>query len=249
MSIVASKSFGPTDSVAATKTQVGSAFNNYAEAMTITKIVVGKGNVVNALSNAGLIAVEVKGVDGPFEYAYGNGTGGAGGAVGGDGPNGPAEPIDARIPVPPSAEIKVYVTDLNVAKDVTVSLGFSKGNLGKTRSYGQASTGGVTVADTEETMGAQTMVANGTIKQIRFAGSGIVDAKAGSGILRVAIGGYPYDLEFAVGNGPGGDLDGGPQWADVIDKLDIKVVQNQVVTPYIKSAEVMTTPYYSIAVA
>ena len=72
-----SKVFGPTDSVAGTKTTVGSTYVIQPGNFHIQKMYVSKGNVVNAKECAGVITVEITGVDGTYKYAYGNGTGGA----------------------------------------------------------------------------------------------------------------------------------------------------------------------------
>jgi hypothetical protein len=244
-----SKVVGPTDSVAGTKTQVGS---DYIIPPTgsghIHKLTVGKGNVVNAKECSGIITVEVSGVDGTYEYAYGNGAGGATNSS-----NMAAEPIDCRIPAPRGSTVKVYVTDAEAAKDVTVAFEIWTGAM-RVDSYEAGGAGSDTSADTELTVGTITVVSKpGRIKQIRFAGSGVVDAKAGSGKLVIDVPGQGLPMEFSVGQGPGGATLSGPAWADVFD-VDIGVGNaiipvNTVITVKLTTAEIMLSATCSLAIA
>lgn len=250
-----SKVFGPTDSVAQTsaegrkKTQIGSDYHiPPGGPFHIHKLIVAKGNVVNAKECAGIIDVYVTGVDGTYEYAYGNGIGGATNSH-----NMAAEQIDVRIPCPSGATLQIYVNDAEIAKDVTISVIFWDG-IERVDSY--ASGGGAVdaTADTEMSFATMTIVSKaGRIKQIRFAGSGVADAKANSGKLIVDVPGEGLPHEFAVGNGPGGATLGGPAWADVIN-VDIGVGRgaipvNTVVTLKLTTAEDLKSPVVSIAVA
>jgi len=203
---------------------------------------------VNAKECSGIIDVEVGGVDGTFQYAYGNGAGGATNSS-----NMAAEPIECRIPAPSGATLKIYVTDAENAKDVTVSTEFWSG-IQRMDSYEAGGAGSDTTADTELTVGTITVVSKpGRIKQIRFAGSGVVDAKAGSGKLVIDVPGNGLPQEFAVGNGPGGATLSGPAWADVFD-VDIGVGTaiipvNTVITVKLTTAEVMLSATCSLAFA
>lgn len=252
MGLLYSFNYGPTDSVAGTKTGVSpttATVGRQAPPMSgvIKKIRVGKGNVVNAKECAGKIEVEVGGVNGPFIFAYGNGSGGATN----NGQNGPAEPIDAEVPVPAGAVVKVWVTDAEIAKDVTVELEVYSGG-GHMRSYDAGGAGSDTTADTQLTVGTITPVVSGNIKQIRFAGSGIVDAKAGSAKLVLSVPGQAGPFEFTVGNGPGGATLGGPQHADVIgskdEPLNIPVKESSNVVVYLTSAEVLLSATCSLLI-
>jgi hypothetical protein len=254
------KVFGPTDSVAQIvaegrkKTQIGSDYiippgpNGENMRLHIHKLIIGKGNVVNAKECAGILEVIIKGVDGTFEYAYGNGSGGATNSA----QNGPAEPIDCRIPISSGNTLQIYVNDAEIAKDVTVSAFFWDGHE-RVDSY--AAGGGAVdcTADTELSFAAIKILKAGKIKQIRFAGSVIADAEAGSAKLTVEPPGGGLPQEFAVGNGPGGATLGGAQWADVID-VDIGIqgqnipVNTQIVCK-ITAAEALKSPTVSIAVA
>ena len=83
------KVFGPTDGAAQTaaegrkKTQIGSDYTippgpqGQAMRLHIHELIIGSGNVTNAKENAGILEIIIKGVDGTYEYAWGNGTGGA----------------------------------------------------------------------------------------------------------------------------------------------------------------------------
>lgn len=257
-----SKTFGPTDSVAQVvaegrkKTQIGSDYiippgpNGRDMYLHIHQLLIGKGNVVNAKECAGILEIIIKGVEGTFEYAYGNGSGGATNSA----QNGPAEPIDCRIPISSGNTLQVYVNDAEIAKDVTVSAIFWDGHQ-RVDSY--ASGGGAVdcTADTELSLAVMKILRPGKIKQIRFAGSVIADAEAGSAKLEVCVPGGGLPHEFTVGNGPGGATLGGGQWADVIHDLNIGVGDgnniplNTQVTVKVTAAEALKSPTCSIQVA
>lgn len=237
-----SKVFGPTDSVAGTKTQVGSDYIVRPGTYSIYKIRVGKGNVTNAKECAGLITITVSGVNGPFEFAYGNGVGGAT-----DSQNISAEEIDCAIPMQGGSTLKVYVTDAEAAKDVTVSIEFQSGG-GHMRSYSVGGAGSDTTADTELSVGTVTTVKAGTIRQIRFAGSGVVAAKAGTGKLTLTVPGLEGPFEYSVGAGPGGAATGSMSHADVID-VNIPVGVNISIPVKVTTAEVMLSVTVSLLIA
>lgn len=239
-----SKVFGPTDSVAGTKTTVGAAASLRPEGCHIFRIRVGKGNVVNAKENAGVITIEAPGLDGTHKYAYGNGCGGATNY----GANRAAEKIDCSIPIAGNVLVTVSVTDAEAAKDVTVSLEFRIGMGRNVRSYAGGGAGIDSTADTPLTVATLTMELGGTIKEIRFAGSGVVDAKAGSAKLTLEVPGLKGPFEYSVGNGPGGATLGGPNDADVID-TEIPVGANVSVIISLTSAEIMLSATVSIQVA
>lgn len=256
MPYVFSKVQGPTDSAAQTaaegrkKTQIGSDYLiPPGGPFHIHKLTVAKGNVVNAKECSGIIDVYVTSVDGIFEYAYGNGTGGATNS----GQNGPAEPIDCRIPCPSGSTLQIFVNDAEAAKDVTIAAEFWNG-LERVDSY--AAGGGAVDATsaTEMSFATITVVSKpGRIKQIRFAGSVVADAEAGSAVLVVDVPAQGLPQEFAVGNGPGGATLGGPNHADVLD-VDIGVGRgaipvNTVITVKLTAAEDLKSPAVSLAIA
>jgi len=251
---------GPTDSAAQTaaegrkKTQIGSDYTippgpqGQAMKLHIHKLIIGKGNVTNAKECAGILEIIIKGVDGTFEYAYGNGSGGATNS----GQNGPAEKIDCRIPISSGNVLQIYVNDAEAAKDVTVTAIFWDGPQ-RVDSYAAGGGAVDATADTELDFAAIKILKPGRIKQIRFAGSVVADAEAGSAKLVCEPPGGGLPQEFAVGNGPGGATLGGPQHADVID-VDIGIgggaipVNTQIVCK-ITSAEDLKSPTISLAVA
>lgn len=250
------KLFGPTDSVAQViaegrkKTQIGSDYIlPPGGPFHIHKMIVAKGNVVNAKECAGIVEIHVTGVDGTYEYAYGNGSGGATNSA----QNIAAEPIDCRIPAPSGSTLSVYVNDAEIAKDVTISVIFWDG-VQRVDSYAAGGGAVDATADTELSFSTITIVSKpGRIKQIRFAGSGVADAKAASAQLVVEVPGEGLPQEFAVGNGPGGATLGGAAHADVID-VDIGVGRgaipvNTVIAIKLTAAEDLKSPTVSIAVA
>ena len=254
------KVFGPTDSAAQTaaegrkKTQIGSDYTippgpqGRAMNLHIHKMIIGKGNVANAKECAGILEIIIKGVDGTYEYAYGNGSGGATNS----GQNGPAEPIDCRIPISSGNVLQVYVNDAEIAKDVTVTCIFWDGTK-RVDSYAAGGGAVDATADTELAFSALKILKAGRIKQIRFAGSVVADAEAGSAKLICEPPGGGLPQEFAVGNGPGGATLGGGQWADVID-VDIgigggAIPVNTELVLLITAAEDLKSPTVSIAVA
>lgn len=235
--------FGPTDSVAGTKTTVGAAASLRPEGCHIYKMRVAKGNVVNAKECAGIITIEAPGLDGTHKYAYGNGTGGATNSS-----NYAAEEIHCSIPIAGNVLVTVSVTDAEVAKSVTVSLMFRIGMGRNVRSYTAGGAGSDTTAATIKTVGTIVMEQAGTIKEIRFAGSGIVDAKDGTGKLVIEVPGLKGPFEYAVGSGPGGATLGRGDNADVID-TEIPVGANVSVVVYLTTVEVMLSATCSIQVA
>lgn len=250
------KVFGPTDSVASVvaggrkKTQIGSDYIiPPGGPFHIHKLLVAKGNVVNAKEAAGIVEVHCSSVDGTFEYAYGNGTGGTTNGGG----NVAAEKIDCRIPAPSGSTLKIYVNDAEIAKNVTITAIFWSGSE-VVDSY--ASGGGTydATAATELTMPTVTIVRRaGKIKQIRFAGSPVADAEAASAKLIVDVPGNGLPQEFATGNGPSGATLGAASPADVID-VDIGVGRqtiplNTTITFKLTAAEDLKSPTVSIAVA
>lgn len=251
-----SKVFGPTDSAAQTvaegrkKTQIGSDYLiPPGGPFHIHKLTVAKGNVVNAKECSGIIDVYLAGVDGTYEYSYGNGSGG----TTNNAQNGPAEPIDVRIPAPSGSTLKVYANDAEIAKNVTIAVEFWMG-LARVDSY--AAGGGAVDATsaTEMSFAAITVISKpGRIKQIRFAGSVIADAEAGSAVLVVDVPGEGLPQEFAVGNGPGGATLGGAAWADVMN-VDIGIGNrpipvNTVISVKLTAAEDLKSPAVSLAIA
>lgn len=243
-----SATFGPTDSSAGAKTTVGSAIQISDKDITIHRLRVGKGNVVNAKECSGFITVEAVGLEGSHVYAYGNGSGGATN----NGQNGPAEPIDCSIPISKNSVITISVTDAENAKNVVVGVEYHDGSGKNVRSYALGGAGQDTTATTPLALTTSpVMQKSGLIKEIRFAGSGVVDADAGSGELGIVVPGLPpASQEYCIGNGPGGATLGGPQWADVIDlPHGIPVTKGQTIGVNITTPEIMLSASCSFQVA
>jgi len=238
-----SKVLGPTDSVANTKTTVGSTYVIPPGSFCIHELTVSKGNVVNAKECAGVIEVEITGVDGTYQYAYGNGTGGATNG----GPGGPGEKIECRIPAPGGATMTVSVLDAEVATAVLVSVAFWDGHE-RVDSYKTGGAGKDPAAATELEVGTIKVTKAGRIKQIRYACGQLVDAKSASGKLVILVPGSAGPFEFAVGNGCSGATLGGAALADVFD-VDIPVTQNATLTFNVTYTDAMDSATVSIAVA
>lgn len=253
MADILSKVFGPTDSAADTLTALTPTAGYQAPLdMTITRLRVGKGNVVNAKECSGFITVTVDGVVGsPFCIAYGNGQGGATNSS-----SIPAEEIPVQIPVPKNSMVIVKVLDAEIAKDVIVSIMCSAGQTSPMITMCAGGAGQDTTADTALTLtenakllGAKmTPFRSGRLRTIRFAGAGVVDAKAGSAKLTLEISGYPYPLEFAVGGGPSGATLGVQALTDVINGIDIPVSQNSTIVAKVTSAEIILSASLSLIV-
>lgn len=237
-----SKVFGPTDSVAATKTTVGSTYVIPPGGHCIKKLRVGKANVVNAKENAGVITIEITGVDGTYQYAYGNGVGGATNSHGVA-----SEEIECLVPAPGGGTLTVSVTDAEAATDVTVSCEFWSGSQ-RVDSYSTGGAGKDPAAATELEIGTMTVTRGGRIRQIRYACGQLVDAKASVGKLILDVPGLAGPYEFSVGTGAGGATLGGPGYADVIN-TDIPVGVNVIVTAKVTCGDAMDSATVSIAVA
>lgn len=247
-----SKVFGPTDSAADTKTTVGTAAALRPSATIIKEIWVAKGNVVAAKECAGFITIEAPDLDGPHHYAYGNGVGATGGATGGGGA-GPSEKIDCSIPIGAGAIVTISVTDAEVAKDVTVELGFNKGGGRNVYSYVLGGAGVDPAADTllaltdKLTGVAVKMGRNGRIKEIRYAAGNIVDAKAASAKVEIIHPTKKGPWEYAFGFGTGADLGANHEFADVRD-VDIPVSAQDVIVVNITAAEALDSATLSMQV-
>lgn len=242
-----SVTFGPTDSSAGAKTTMGTAKTIISDKhVTIHRLRVGKGNVVNAKECAGVVIVEAVGLEGTHEYAYGNGAGGATNSS-----NMAAEPIDCSIPLTPNAPVTISITDAESAKNCVVGVEFHDGIGKNVRSYSLGGAGQDTTASTLLALTTSPiMEKGGKIKEIRFAGSGVVDADAGSGELEIVVPGIPKsEQSYSVGNGPGGATLSGPAWADVIDLPNgIPVKEGQTIGVNITTPEIMLSATCSFQV-
>ena len=238
-----SKVVGPTDSVAGTKTQIGSTYTvPPGGPYHIHMMRISKGNVVNAKEIVGSIDVEVSSVDGTYQYVQGNGVGGATNSHAID-----AEKVDCRIPAPSGAEVKVYITDAENATACIISLEFWSG-IQRVDSYSAGGAGIDPAAATLKEIGTIKILKAGRIKQIRYGCGNIVDAKSASGKLELLVPAKAGPYEFAVGTGVGGATLGGPGHADVID-VDIPVTLNMIITCNVTYTDATDAATISLAVA
>lgn len=111
-----SKSFGPTDGVADTKTTVGS-----AESISTSKILgvfIAGTNVVAAKATSAILDFEIEGVAGPHEYAV---------SFGSNVTDGGQSPAVIYLPLnisctKPTSKVTISVTSSEAIKDIIVSL-------------------------------------------------------------------------------------------------------------------------------
>lgn len=246
-----SKVFGPTDMVADTLTQVGSTYQMPSYPSTIYQIRFASANVVNAAGGGGHLHIETS--ERTYDFAVQNGAGGATNSN-----NIPAEIINCNIYAPANQNVKVYALMGTANKDTTVSIQFKTGggpNNYRTLAAGGVSANGDTAADTEEAFtvsakltGASLQPAtNGLIRRIRYAGSGVVDAKANTAKITINVPGIAGPWEFALGGGAGGAATSSTSAADVIELADgIPVSAAGTITVNITSAEIIKSPVISL---
>jgi hypothetical protein len=117
------KSFGPTDGVADTKTQIGSTVN-----LSFKKIhgfyFCGT-NVVSAKANSAIISFEIEGVAGPNEIPVEFGLNTLTTSGGAGAPSGYCYVAHEIIGVKPTSELKIYVTCSEAIKDIIVGIVYS----------------------------------------------------------------------------------------------------------------------------
>jgi hypothetical protein len=247
------KVFGPTDSVAVTLTQIGSTYQASPGDWSIYRIRIGFGNVVNAKTCSGHLHIET--VERTYDFAFGNGLGGATNAT-----SGPAEEINLEpkgIHVPGNSSVKAYVIQTYASKNVTVGIQFRPGGANEFRTLagGGADANADTAAATEEAFTTSAKLTgssfqpakNGRIYRIRFAGAGIIDAKANVAKIVVNVPGVAGPYEYVVGSGPGGATLGNNNPADVIEIPEgIPVSAQGTILVNITSAEIMISPVISL---
>lgn len=228
-----SKGFGPTAAAAATETQVGSDYYMPPGDWYIYRIRAGYANVVNAKEVAGYIRVKVSGIEGNYYYVMGHGAGGAtnsGGAA--------AQVINCGIHAKGGALVQVYAYNAEAIKDAVISLHFRPGAGPNVHTYKCGGAGTDVTAGTAKTIGTMTIDQKaGLIKEIRFTGSGVVDALAETAVLTLDVPGaenIPY--EFAVGHGAAGAATTPNTHCDVINlPHGIPVKLSTVVTASVKN--------------
>lgn len=210
---------------------------------TIYKARIGYANIVNAKEAAGFLLVQISGQGGgTWAFPYG---GGAGATT--DANIMAAEEIDMSIPVTGGQTVICKVITAEVHNDTRVGLMYTEGNGPMCMTLCAGGAGQDTTAGTELTLTVNTLLTpvdmtpwkNAKIRQIRFAGSGIIAALSGAKRIRIIIPGQPDVYKFIVGCGPGGAATGSPSHADVISGLDIPVTQGSPVV--VKVLQTATT--------
>lgn len=246
-----SQVFGPTDSVADTKTTVGAAAALRPGACIIKELWVGKSNVVNAKECAGFITVEAPGLEGPHHYALGNGCGGTTNG----GPALPAEKIDVSIPIDAGALVTVSVTDAEVALGVSVEVGFNRGGGRNVYSYVLGGAGIDPAKDTllagglldKMTGVAVKMGKPGRIKEIRYCAGNIIDAKEMQATIEFVLPVIKGPWEYVFGSGASGATLGGQSPTDVRD-VDIPVKAGDVIIVNITANDALDSATLSFQV-
>lgn len=194
----------------------------------IYRLRVGFANIVNAKESSGYVKIVPAGESGNYEYVVGQGAGGATNTGGMQ-----AETIDCDINAKGGAKLEVYAYSAETTADWHVSIMFRAGLGRNVQTYKCGGAGTDVTAGTEKDIGTMTIDQGaGVIKEIRFAGSGVVDALAETARLRLIVPGkegMPH--EWTVGHGQAGATLSTTEHTDVIKlKHGISVGQNAVVT-------------------
>jgi len=237
-----SKVFGPTAGVADTKTQIGSTYNMRPNGpFNIKEVRISGAGVIDAKAATGILHVEVAGSNGPFEYAWGAGSGGATLVN-----TMLAEKIRTQIPANSGAEVKVYVTVSEAMADVYAEVVFESGAKKAVKSY--VSTVGDLSADTLATKTMPSIVEAGQIIEVRVAAGNVVNAKASGIKCALRIPGNDGPFEFAAFSASGGATNSGQCPAEVRE-YGIPVTANQIVYVDLTAAEAQKDSIVSLAVA
>jgi hypothetical protein len=218
--------FGPLAAAAATE-QVMTEYKMPPGSWHIYKIRVGYANIVNAKEVAGYVRIIVAGQNGNYYYVVGHGAGGATNSNGMA-----AQDIDCAINADGGAAVNAYIYNAEAIKDAVISIHFRSGSGRNVWTYKCGGAGSDVTAGTELTIGTMTILKDGTIREIRFTGSGVVDALAETAKLTLEIPGQEgIPHEYAVGHGTAGATLSNNTHCDVI-KLPhgIPVQKNTVIT-------------------
>jgi len=218
----------------------------------IYRAIVAFGNVANATANAGFLHIET--VERSYDFAYGGGLGGATNSG-----NTAANTINMSIHAPGGSNVVVYLLSATAEITAEVSLQFRPGTGNpqfRTMAAGGVTGTGDTVALTEKDFSTSTKLLraslipdhDGRIYQIRMAGGSVVDAKSGTGYIRILIPNEAGPFEFAFNSDNGGAATGGPGQAQIIDIPEgIPVHQNSTVNIKITTLEACKYPHISLS--
>lgn len=219
--------FGPLAAAAATE-QALTTYNMPPKGpWNIYMIRVGYANVVNAKEVAGYLRIQVAGEDGDYYYVVGHGAGGATNSNGMA-----AQVIKCSINAENGAKVTASIYNAEAIKDAVISIHFRQGRGREVRTYKCGGAGSDVTAGTELTIGTMSITKAGVIRQIRFTGSGVVDALAETGKLTLDIpGSGKVPFEYAVGHGVAGATLSNNTHCDVIDlKYGIPVDKDTTIT-------------------
>jgi len=173
----------------------------------------GFANVVNAKECAGYVRIEVSGQNGNYYFVVGHGAGGATNSNGMA-----AQTIPCDINAEGNSTVTASIYNAEAIKDAVVSIAFRSGSGHNVWTYKCGGAGTDVTAGTEKTIGTMDILKRGTIKQIRFTGSGVADALAETGKLTLDIPGHEgVPHEWAVGHGSAGATLSNNTHCDVID--------------------------------
>jgi len=210
-----SKCFGPTAVGAGAETQLGSDWDAPpgSGGIHIYNLRVCFSNKVNAKEMAGYVRVKVAKQTGDYYYVVGHGTGAA--TIGG---GSAAQNIPCAINSDNNAKIQVFAYNAEALVDAVISLNYRKGKGRKAVTYKCGGAGTDVTAGTEKTIGTMKVDQGaGTIREIRFTGSGVVKELSECGMLTLEIpGNEDSPFEFAVGHGIGGAASVAASHCDVI---------------------------------
>jgi len=193
----------------------------------IYKIRVGFANVVNAKESAGYARIKVAGQADDFYYVVGHGAGGATNTSGMA-----AQEIDTGINAADGAEVNAYIYNAEAIVDAVISIHFKKGSGPSVHTYKCGGAGSDVTAGTELTIGTMKVLRAGNIREVRFTGSGVVDALAETAKLTLEVpGSGKVPFEYAVGHGTAGATLSATVHCDVIKlPYGIPVAQNTTIT-------------------
>lgn len=192
---------------------------------TIYRARVATAGIVNAKECAGVLVIDVSG-DKRYSFAIGAGSTGATNSSGK-----PSEKVDMSIPVSTGQIVKVSILTAEVSNDQRVGLQYTEGSGPKCMTLCAGGAGQDMTAGTELTLTVDTKYdpvnmtpyRDGTIKQIRLAGSGVVDALAAGVRVRLMIPGQPDQYKFIMRSGASGAATAAAEAEDTVDNLNIPV--------------------------
>lgn len=195
---------------------------------TIYRARVALAGIVNAKECAGFMIIQVSGGK-TYGFAIGAGSTGATNSSAK-----PAEKVDMSIPIQGGQTVIVKILTAEVSNDQRVGLMYTEGTGPDCMTLMAGGAGQDTTAGTELTLTVDskydpvnlTPYRDARIKQIRLAGSGIIDALAAGTRVKLSVPGLPDQFKFVMRSGASGAATAGAEVEDVITDLDIPVKAN-----------------------